>query len=75
MHESTERSWSERLSRGALIGFVAALSGLIVIAIPFCVGGLVQTGEGGQRGRGLAISGLVISALWLVPAIIWFANR
>ncbi|NLF05842.1 MAG: DUF4190 domain-containing protein [Actinomycetales bacterium] len=73
---TTERlPWESRYSRGAVIGFATALLGLVPISIPFSVGGLVQTGEGGQRGRGLAVAGLVVSALWLVPVVVWFALR
>ena len=56
----------------AVIGFVLALLGIFPLGIAFSVGGLLQTRDGEQRGRGLAIAGTVISLLTVVPVLWWY---
>lgn len=40
------------------------------MAIPLAIVALVQIGKSGAKGRGMAIAGLVLSALWLVLAAV-----
>lgn len=61
---------SDRFNVMAIVGFVLAfvvsLAGLIVSIIA-----LSQIKKTGERGRGLALAGVIISALSIVFGIIW----
>lgn len=50
----------------SVAAFVTGLFGLVVVAVGLAVAGLVRTSGGRRRGRGLAVAGLVVSAVWLV---------
>ena len=53
------------------MAFVLAVPGAIVAAVPLGIVGLVRTRNRARRGRGLAVSGLVVSGLWtLVLAMV-----
>ncbi len=55
----------------ALAGFILGILGTIVLAVPFSIVGLVQIRRTRQRGKGLAITGLVLSGVWvLIGAIV-----
>ncbi|MBO9046113.1 MULTISPECIES: DUF4190 domain-containing protein [Curtobacterium] len=61
---------SDRFNVMAIVGFVLAfvvnIAGLVVSIIA-----LSQIKKTGERGRGLALAGIIISALSLVFGIIW----
>jgi len=66
----------QRWSHDAVIGFVFALLGVIPIGLAFSIGGLLQTSGGDQRGRGLAIAGVYVSAAQITLLLWWyFFNR
>ncbi|MEV6416789.1 DUF4190 domain-containing protein [Kribbella sp. NPDC051718] len=50
----------------AIIGFILSIFGIVLISIVLCIVALSQIPKRGQRGKGLAIAGLVISGLWVV---------
>lgn len=50
----------------AIAGFVLSLFGIVLLSVIFAVIGLVQIKDRGQRGKGLGIAALVISAVWIV---------
>lgn len=50
----------------AVAGFVLALVSCAPLGLIFGIVALVTTRDGSQRGRGLAIAAIVISALWAV---------
>ncbi|MGW4527774.1 septum formation family protein [Amycolatopsis sp. NPDC004378] len=49
----------------AITAFVCGLVGLVPFSIGFGIRALIRTGDSGRPGRGLAITGLVLSLLWL----------
>ena len=65
----TAREWPPRPPRGtdgfAVAALILAVVGGIPLSILFAIVALVQTRQSGRPGRGLAISALVISGLWL----------
>lgn len=61
-----------RISSSAVIGFVFALLGISPLGIAFSIGGLLQTQDGEKSGRGLAIAGVVISVLTVIPLLWWY---
>src|SRR5262249_44322453 len=52
------------ISWQAIVAFITGLLGLSLFGIIFGVLALVHIRSTGQRGRGLAIAGLVLSGLW-----------
>lgn len=50
----------------AVIGFVLSLVGGLLLSAVLCIVALNRIPQHKQRGKGLAIAGLVISGLWLV---------
>jgi hypothetical protein len=50
----------------AIASLVLSIVGGILLSVIFGIVALVQTRRSGQKGRGLAIAGLAVSALWLV---------
>jgi hypothetical protein len=54
------------LSTPALIGFILSIFGIVLISIILCIVALTRIPKSGQRGKGLAIAGLVISGLWVL---------
>jgi hypothetical protein len=61
----------------ALAAFVLAILGGILLSVIFAILALIQISKRGQRGRGLAIAALAISAVWvlLIASVIAFALR
>lgn len=57
-----------RTNRFAMAALVAGILGLVVFGIGFGIAALVQTGRRTQKGRGLAIGAIAVSAVWLVAA-------
>ncbi|WP_067884582.1 septum formation family protein [Actinomadura chibensis] len=49
----------------AIVALLCGLFGLVLFAIGFAVAAFVQTGRRGERGRGLAVAGLVAAAAWV----------
>lgn len=66
------RTTRQRLSSSAVIGLVFALLGIFPLGIAFSVGGLLQTQDGERSGRGLAIAGVVISVVTIIPLLWWY---
>ena len=73
----TVKSWSGK----AITGFVLSLIGLIVAALPLGIIGVIfsgiafaQSANNNLRGKGLAISGLVISIIDIVVGFINIVN-
>jgi Domain of unknown function (DUF4190)/Septum formation len=61
---------SGKTSGWAISSFILGLLGVFVLGAIFCFVALGRIKRLGQRGRGLAIAGLVLSALWLVVIVI-----
>ena len=59
-----------RTSRWAIASFVLGLLSVSLLGIIFGIIALTRIRRLGQKGRGLAIAGLVLSAVWLVLAIV-----
>ncbi len=57
--------WSGLAIAAFVVGLVVPLLGLL-IAVPLGIVALVKIGKNRQRGKGLAISGMVLSVLWVV---------
>nr|BFE34840.1 hypothetical protein GCM10010200_070910 [Actinomadura rugatobispora] len=55
-----------RTNRFAIVALVTGLLGLILFAVGFGIAALVQIGRRGERGKGLAIGGLVAAGAYLV---------
>ncbi|MES9601997.1 septum formation family protein [Actinomadura sp. NPDC000929] len=53
-----------RTNRFAVTALVTGLLGLIPVAVGFVIAALVQAGRRGEKGKGLAIGGLVASVAW-----------
>ncbi|GAA3567455.1 DUF4190 domain-containing protein [Kribbella ginsengisoli] len=53
-------------STPAIIGFILSIFGIVLFSIILCIVALSQIPKRGQRGKGLAIAGLIISGLWVV---------
>ena len=66
-------------NRSARASMLLGIFGAILFSIPFGIVGLVQTKKTGQKGRRMAIAGLVLSAIWVViigaGAAVSIANR
>ncbi|OBA78241.1 hypothetical protein A9W99_24215 [Mycobacterium sp. 1164966.3] len=54
----------------AVAALVFGIIGAILLSIPFGIVALGRTKPGGQKGRGMAIAGLVLSALWAVVVVV-----
>jgi hypothetical protein len=61
------------MSWQAIVAFITGLLGLPLFGVIFGILALVHIRSTGQRGRGLAIAGLVLSGLWIVGIIIFVA--
>jgi Domain of unknown function (DUF4190)/Septum formation len=66
-------SASGKTSGWAISSFILGLLGVFVLGAIFGVVALRRINRLGQRGRGLAIAGLVLSALWLVIIVVVIA--
>lgn len=64
-----------RTSRLAIAALVTGLLGLVPVATGLAIGALVRTGRRGERGRGLAVGGLVASAAWVVAGVVGLVKR
>jgi Septum formation/Domain of unknown function (DUF4190) len=53
----------------AVASLVLGILGACLLSIPFGILGLMRTKPGGQKGRGMAIAGLVLSGLWLAAVV------
>ncbi len=77
--DATPSGPPEGTNRSARASLLLSIFGAIVFSIPFGIVGLVQTKKTGQKGRRLAIAGLVISAIWAVgigaAVAVSYANR
>ena len=68
-----QSSASGKTSGWAISSFILGLLGVFVLGAIFGVVALRRIKRFGQRGRGLAIAGLVLSALWLVVIVVAIA--
>ncbi|MEU8120504.1 septum formation family protein [Spirillospora sp. NPDC049024] len=68
--ESDPPAAPARPNRSAVIALVTGAVGLVVIAIGFAVAALVQTRRRGEKGRGLALAALAVSAVWLAAVTV-----
>jgi len=57
----------------AIAGFVLSLPGMVPLAVIFSIIGLVKARAAHQKGKGLAIAGLVISAVWVLVVVLGVA--
>ncbi|WP_165964279.1 DUF4190 domain-containing protein [Actinomadura sp. KC216] len=62
-----------RTNRLAIVAFVTGLCGLVLLAVGFAIAALVQAGRRGERGKGLAVGALVVSAVWAITAAVALA--
>jgi hypothetical protein len=53
----------------AITSFILGLVGVTVLSIIFGIIGLIQIKNRGQRGKGFAIAGLILSGLWIVVIV------
>jgi hypothetical protein len=60
---------ARRTNRLAVVALVTGLLGLILLAVGFAIAALVQIGRRGERGKGLAIGGLVAGVAWLTALV------
>ena len=58
----------------AVVAFVLGLCGAVPLAIIFGIRALMQIGDSPQKGKVLAISGLCLSAVWLVALVLRIAS-
>lgn len=58
-----------------MLAFIFGLISIVPISVILSIIALVQIPKHNQRGKGLAIAGLVLSALWLVLYIVLAANN
>ncbi|MBO0836494.1 MAG: DUF4190 domain-containing protein [Actinobacteria bacterium] len=65
-----ERPVEQGVNGFAIAAFVLGLCGMVALSIGFGIGALVQVNNKQQKGRGWAIAGLCLSALWLVVLIL-----
>lgn len=54
----------------AIAALIFGIIGWVLVSVPFGIAALVRTRRTGQDGRGLAIAGLVLSALWTLFAVV-----
>lgn len=54
----------------AVVALVTGILPLFLVAIPAGIVGIVQTGRRPERGRGMAITGLVLGSLWAVVLVV-----
>jgi hypothetical protein len=54
------------MSTPAVIGFILSIFGIVLISVILCIVALTKIPKTGERGKGLAIAGLVISGVWVV---------
>lgn len=63
-----------------IFGIISALGGFCLLGIPCVVAvlcghiGLADTKEGIKSGRGMAIAGLILGYLCLIPAVVFFVS-
>lgn len=69
-HDSPPGSggWSGLAIAAFVVGLVVPLVGILV-AVPLGIVALVTIGKSRKRGKGLAISGMVLSVLWIVAFV------
>jgi hypothetical protein len=59
-----------RFNGFAIAGFVLGLLGGVLLSVIFSIIGLVQIPRRRQRGKGLAVAGLVLSGVWVVVIVV-----
>ncbi|MEU6745347.1 septum formation family protein [Spirillospora sp. NPDC046719] len=55
-----------RTNRLAIVALLSGIAGLVVVAIGLAIAALVQAGRRDEKGRGLAVGALAVSAAWAV---------
>jgi Domain of unknown function (DUF4190)/Septum formation len=61
---------SGRMSAWAVMSFVLGLPGVFILSVIFALIALRRIKRLGQRGRGFAIAGLVLSGVWIILAVL-----
>ncbi|TDD82436.1 hypothetical protein E1293_16750 [Actinomadura darangshiensis] len=56
----------ERTNRLAIAALATGVIGLVVIGIGLGIAALVQAGRRGEKGRGLAVTGIAASVVWII---------
>ncbi|MEU0095693.1 septum formation family protein [Kribbella sp. NPDC006257] len=69
-YNSNEPSGPRKMSTLAVLGFIFSLVLLIPVSVTLSIIALVQIPKNHQKGKGLAIAGLVICGLWLAGAVV-----
>ncbi|GAA2155606.1 DUF4190 domain-containing protein [Actinomadura napierensis] len=59
-----------RTNRLAIVTLITGLIGLVVFALGFGIAALVQVGRRNEKGRGLAIGGLVAALAWTCAGVV-----
>ncbi|GIE91836.1 DUF4190 domain-containing protein [Actinoplanes regularis] len=71
-----DRDQRDELSGFAVASLVFGLIGGLLFSLVFGVAALVKIKQTGQRGKGLAVAGLVLTGVWLVViALVYGVNR
>jgi hypothetical protein len=76
-HSGGHRSAPDRGTSGfAIASFILGIFGMVLFSVGFGIAALVRIRDRPQRGKGLAITGLVLSGVWIlgVGALIAFAH-
>ncbi|TDC70343.1 hypothetical protein E1200_05420, partial [Actinomadura sp. GC306] len=59
-----------RTNRLAIVALVTGVLGLVLLAVGFGIAALLQAGGRGEKGKGLAIGGLVAAGVWTVGGVV-----
>ncbi|RAY12080.1 hypothetical protein DPM19_27470 [Actinomadura craniellae] len=62
-------------NRLALVALVLGLVGGVLFAVGFAIAALVQIRRTGERGRGMAVGALLVSAVWLAGSVTFAVTK
>jgi hypothetical protein len=62
------------MSTPAVIGFILSILSVVLISVILCIVALTRIPKYGQKGKGLAIAGLIISGVWVLGGVVLAAG-
>ncbi len=62
---------SSKTNTLAIVAFVTGLLGIAIAAVPTGIISLTQIKRSGEKGKGLAVAGLVLTAVWILISILF----